>query len=251
MTSTPEPAVSPGLCSVTLRDLSAADVLEVAAAAGLACLEWGADVHAPPGSDLAALGSLTRARGLRVASYGSYYAAGTGADFDRVLDAAVALGAPRIRVWAGERGGSVDRAAVVADLRGCVDRAASRGIVVGLEFHEGTLTDSVESTERLLEAVAGLQTYWQPPIAADTEQALAGFRRLLPRVCAVHAFSWTPHSERQPLSARRELWTSVCESLVSGAASTDVMLEFVAGDSPENVVQDASTLRDIIKEAVA
>lgn len=46
-----------GLCSVTFRALPAAEVLRLGVAAGLDCVEWGADVHAPP-SDPAALAEL-------------------------------------------------------------------------------------------------------------------------------------------------------------------------------------------------
>ena len=67
-----------GLCSVTYRALPAEEVLRLSAAAGLECIEWGADVHAPP-SDALALAhvrDLTRDTGLVVASYGAYWRAG-------------------------------------------------------------------------------------------------------------------------------------------------------------------------------
>ena len=51
---------------------------------------------------------LTEAAGLTVAAYGSYYKAGhseaAGLPFPQVLDTALALGAPVIRVWAGPAG---------------------------------------------------------------------------------------------------------------------------------------------------
>lgn len=86
--------LKPGMCSVTLRQLSARHVLDVAATAGLACVEWGADRHVPPGDPRAA--AEVRRRGLdlgiEVSSYGSYFRAGTDhpADFDAVLAAEAA-----------------------------------------------------------------------------------------------------------------------------------------------------------------
>ena len=41
--------IRPGLCSITFRDLSVDDVVALAADAGLAGIEWGADRHVPPG----------------------------------------------------------------------------------------------------------------------------------------------------------------------------------------------------------
>src|SRR3954447_6657285 len=74
MTAMPKPYLSLGVCSVTLRACSIDEVVEVAAGAGLECIEWGADVHVPPGDLDAARRAreATLAAGLRVASYGSY-----------------------------------------------------------------------------------------------------------------------------------------------------------------------------------
>ena len=59
-------ALTAGLCSVTFRKLPSAEVIERAAAAGLGAIEWGADVHLPPGDPVAAktLGARCRDAGL-------------------------------------------------------------------------------------------------------------------------------------------------------------------------------------------
>lgn len=38
-----------GLCSVSFRALSPEQIVQLAQSAGLSCIEWGADVHVPPG----------------------------------------------------------------------------------------------------------------------------------------------------------------------------------------------------------
>ncbi len=94
--------LTPGLCSVTFRQLDPPALLDLAARAGLAAVEWGADVHVPVG-DLATardVAARTADAGLAVASYGSYWRAGP-EDVGPVLATARALGAPRVRVWAG------------------------------------------------------------------------------------------------------------------------------------------------------
>src|SRR3954470_14190851 len=98
----------PGLCSVTLRRLGVEDVVRVAAEAGLEAIEWGGDVHVPPGDDAAADAARAagEAAGVAVASYGSYFRAGDDPleAFAAVRDTAERLGAPRIRIWAGSAG---------------------------------------------------------------------------------------------------------------------------------------------------
>jgi 3-dehydroshikimate dehydratase len=254
-----------GLCSVTLRALAADEVVRIAAAAGLEGIEWGADVHVPPG-DLATAESVraaTMAAGLRIASYGSYHRAGSGdeADFGAVLASARALGAPRIRIWAGATASAdatpAARGAVAAGARDAVQLAAAAGVQVAFEFHRGTLTDGVDSALALLEAVDGAgragpgvaATYWQPPEGMPDAEALAGLRRLLGRVVAVHVFAWWPRNERRRLAERAGLWRAAFELLAREPEPVDALLEFVPDDDPDLVAAEARTLSEILEQA--
>jgi 3-dehydroshikimate dehydratase len=253
-----------GLCSVTLRALPVGDVVAVAAAAGLEGIEWGADVHVPPGDAGAARAarSATVAAGLRVASYGSYYRAGRDdpADFAAVLDSARALAAPRIRIWAGDVASAdaapAERVAVAAAARDAADLAAADGIEVAFEFHGGTLTDDPQSALGLLKAVAyarpgpgRARSYWQPPEDEPDRDALAGLQALLEHVPAVHVFSWWPGSTRLRLGDRGDLWRTVFEWLLSRGAPVDALLEFVPDDDPALVAEEARTLTRLLEEA--
>src|SRR5690606_98075 len=98
-----------GLLSVTFRKLPPEEIVRIAAEAELDAIEWGGDVHVPHGdldaADRAA--QLTRDAGLVVRAYGSYYRLGVEGQsftFEDALHTAVRLGAPAIRVWAGNRG---------------------------------------------------------------------------------------------------------------------------------------------------
>jgi 3-dehydroshikimate dehydratase len=255
--------VRPGLCSVTFRELPAEAVVDLAANAGLESIEWGADVHAPP-ADPAALDRvrrLTEAAGLVVASYGSYYRADPDDDARdepaALVAAAERLGTTRVRVWAGRSASAdaspEDRAGTVRELRRACDLAATGGVELALEFHRGTLTDTVASTVRLLEEVGRdtLSTYWQPPVGVDDAAAAAGLDELLPRVSTLHVFSWGPAGERLPLAARAVLWQQVLTAAQSGPACTDALLEFVAGDEPDLLRTEALTLRALLAGSAA
>ena len=43
----------PGLCSVTMRQLGVEEVAKLAAESGLRAIEWGGDIHVPPGDPTA------------------------------------------------------------------------------------------------------------------------------------------------------------------------------------------------------
>ena len=67
-----------GLVSVSFRGHTPREIIEAAAAAGLSCIEWGSDVHAPP-TDEARLGQIAamqREYGLTTSSYGTYFRLG-------------------------------------------------------------------------------------------------------------------------------------------------------------------------------
>jgi 3-dehydroshikimate dehydratase len=122
-----------------------------------------------------------------------------------------------------------------------------------LEFHGGTLTDDPDATIRLLEEVdrPTVRTYWQPPVGVEDAAALDGLRRVLARVSAVHVFSWWPHQERQPLSARADLWRSALALLDSAGGNLDALLEFVPGDEPALVSREAHCLAELIGESAS
>ncbi|MFC9244774.1 sugar phosphate isomerase/epimerase family protein [Streptomyces sp. NPDC057136] len=246
-------APRPGLCSVTFRQLPAAEVARRAADAGLELVEWGADIHAPAQEPdtVRAVRDVSDRCGLTSCSYGSYFRAAPGelAGFPALTRAAVLLGAPRMRVWAGGVGSRAaspsERHAVVAGLREAAAIAADHGVELALEFHAKTLTDTVASTVRLLDEVGAdnLRTYWQPPLDASDEAALAGLAELVDRVSAVHVFSWWPGNRRLPLAAREDLWARVFDMLDERQLRPDALLEFVPGDDPDVLAREAGTMR--------
>ena len=255
--------IRPGLCSVTFRDLDVETVVRLARAAGLECIEWAGDAHVPPGDIAAAQRAreLTEQAGLAVASYGSYLRCeGSPEEFRAesaaVLAAARALGAPRIRVWAGGTGSAGTtlerRAEIAGRIQQFADLSAAQGIDVGLEFHGRTLTDEIGSTLALLDEIdrPTVLTYWQPHQDMPSAEALGTLRQVLPRVSTIHVFSWWPGSERLPLAERAELWREVLSILHAEGSDRDALLEFVPGDDPALLPREAETLRALIRKQV-
>ncbi|HUX75213.1 MAG TPA: TIM barrel protein [Anaerolineae bacterium] len=243
-----------GLVSITFRKLSPREIVDLVVQAGLAGVEWGGDVHVPHGDLRQArlVRRLTREAGLRIAAYGSYYrvgADGTG-PFEPILDTAVELGAPLIRVWAGDRA-SADadapfRARVVRETQQAADLAAGAGIAIAYEFHPRTLTDTDESARRLLEDVAheNVGSYWQPPPGASMADNLAGLDAVLPWLRNVHVFTWhRTTGERVPLADGEAGWMRVLRKVASTGRDHFALVEFVRDDAEESFLHDAATLR--------
>ncbi|MFU8945254.1 sugar phosphate isomerase/epimerase family protein [Mycetocola zhadangensis] len=251
--STPSPR--PGLCSVTFRDLTVDEIIDLTVSAGLESIEWGGDIHVPPGDiDLArSVGERTRAAGLDVASLGSYYRCDESGDFPSVLSSAAALGAPRIRVWAGEKGSADatghDREQVTSHLDSAASHASEYGIDLALEFHGGTLTDTADSALELLSTITAtnVSCYWQPPVGVDEGTALAELAQLAPWVSSLHVFSWWPEHERLPLADRETLWTRALSFAGTLPGVTDALLEFLPDDDPAQLGRDAEVLRSWLR----
>lgn len=259
--------IAAGLCSITFRALAADDVIAVASRAGVEGIEWGADVHAPPGGVpvATALGARSRDAGLAVVSYGSYLgmAPATGNDaaaVDAVLDTAAGLGAPMVRIWT-ELGvtpasPAADRARVVDRTTALADRIAGRGLLAALEFHPGTLTETAASTNALIDAIAvpALRTHWQPDPTTSPEVALAELVRVAPHLAHLHVFSWGTAgiTDRRPLGDGAALWrAALALARRDGAAlpgARFALCEYVRDDDPEQFIADAGVLRRWLDE---
>src|SRR6266511_6365658 len=74
-------------------------------------------------------------------------------------------------------------------------------------------------------------------------------RSLLPRLRNVHVFSWTPQRERLPLAAQRSQWQAYLSAVAAAPGERFALLEFVAGDDPARLVEDAAVLRELIESA--
>ena len=189
-----------GLTSVTFRQLTVDEIIDLTAQAGLDGIEWGGDVHVPPASpELAAqVAEKCRQKGLKVLSYGSYYRGSDPAEFAGVLETAKALGAPVIRIWTGTTAPheTSDEAfeTLAANIRAAAAMAAKEGIQLAFEFHRRTMTQTKEGALRLLEAVpdANVFTYWQPNPDVTFEEQLAEIDAICPRLSHLHVFFWGP-----------------------------------------------------------
>ncbi len=224
-----------------------------AAAAGLGGIEWGSDIHVPPHDRINArrVGEMTRQAGLAVASYGTYYRLGGGEDFTAYLDAAEALGAPLLRLWAGTKGSAqttpAERDAWVEDARRCAAWAHERGLSIAFEYHPGTLTDESESAVRLMQEIGhpSCGLYWQPDFAKEPATVAAGLAAVRPYLAAVHVFHWLPDHTRRPLSEGADLWRSWL-NIAPEMRAVPCLLEFVPEDDPARLSREAEALRGIL-----
>ncbi len=247
--------IDTGLVSITFRKLSVTEVVDIVVKSGLNAIEWGGDIHVPSGDFKKAkeVKKITEESGLYVASYGSYYRLACGMEFEEVLETAIELKAPTIRVWAGNIGS--DRAdknwwdRVINETNNIANLADKANINIDFEYHGNTLTDTSDSAFKLLKQIEAknVGTYWQPSVNIEDEERMRGLKLILPWLRNIHAFYWLDR-ERYPLEAGRENWIKYLTYVAENNINSVAMLEFVKGDSIEQFYRDAETLKDIVNQ---
>ena len=255
--------ITGGLVSVTFRQLSTREIVSLVRKSGLECIEWGGDIHVPHGDTKAAYetGRMTRDAGIETVSYGSYYRAfeseNDSLPFSKVLDTAIALGSPMIRIWAGAR--SPDKAdedyreLVIEDTLRVAELAAAENIGIVFEYHSGTLTETPASTIDLLEKIdhPNVRTCWQTCKQADPDARLHSLKTVLPHLANVHVFNWKVEDGktlRLPLAEGKDEWKRYIEIMSGSSGRRYALLEFVRDDDPEVFLEDSRTLSRIIEE---
>jgi len=202
---------------------------------------------------------MTVDAGLDVIAYGSYYVLGfsseNGLDFESVLDSAVALHAPSIRVWAGKTGSSEAdedyRNKIIDETKSIAKLAVEKNIEIAFESHINTLTDTGESSVDLLRKIdmENVKTYWQPDPSWSVEENLRKLSLVFPWLKNIHVFHWTKENFiRLPLNDGKEKWTEYFEKISELKNDTYAVMEFVKDDSVEQFNADAEALKNLINE---
>jgi 3-dehydroshikimate dehydratase len=252
--------VRPGLVSVTFRSRSCEEIIALAAKAGLVGIEWGGDVHVPHGdlSRAKLVARMTEGRGLAIAAYGSYYYTATHGSppFETVVETAAMLGAPLIRVWAGQIASAQADAAYwdkfTSETLRISKIAGDAGLTIAYEYHRNTLTDSDESVRKLMRLCpqGNVVLYWQMALGENQEACVRRLRTVLPRLANLHV-SWnvvgaSGAPERRPLEEGRIAWQQFLSIAGEVIGNRWAMIEFVAGDAPEQLHRDAAILRELV-----
>ena len=243
-----------GLVSVSFRKLSPKEVIDAVAAAGLKCIEWGSDVHAPC-TDIARLEEIARlqkAAGITCSSYGTYYYVGKDAteDIHAYIKAAKILGTNILRLWCGSKS-SVDYTAeeleaVYAQGRELAKIAEEENVILCMECHGWSLTDDAQSALRVMEAVnsPAFQMYYQPSQYRSFEGNIEYARLLAPYVHHLHVFNWAG-DDRFPLRDGLDQWKAYLDCFTGPRT---LLLEFMPDNRVESLPEEASALFALIGE---
>ena len=241
-----------GLVSVSFRKHSPREIVEAAAAAGLSCIEWGSDVHAPclDRERLLEIVALQEEFGLRCSSYGTYFRLGQTplSELPDYIAAAKLLGTNILRLWCGTKSGAEfsdeEREAFFDECRRAAAIAREENVILCMECHVKTFTQRLEDTLALMVAVDDphFRMYWQPFQWQTPEENLVYAEALAPLSYHIHVFQWKDRL-RFPLADGIAEWQGYLEKFPTPRT---LLLEFMPDDLITTLPAEAEALRAII-----
>ena len=248
-----------GLVSISFRSSSPEEILDAVKNAGLSCVEWGSDVHAPRDDEqnLRKIAAMQKAAGISCCSYGTYFKLGQDKPETLLpyIRAAKILGTNILRLWCGTKGSALytpeELEGLYQDCREAAKIAEENGVILCMECHNNTVTDRKESALALMKAVdsPAFRMYWQPNQLRSAEENLAYARLLAPYTYHVHVFNWDcPDGktlQKCPLAEAVQLWKRYLEQLPGDRA---LLLEFMPDDRLESLPTEAKALGSIVED---
>lgn len=158
-----------GLCSVTFRKKSAAQVIEIAKNAGIGYIEWGGDIHVTNKEEARIVKSICDNEDIKINSYGSYF---NSAEFDekkweQICDIAKTMGAASVRIWLGKKNSEEtddkEYHILLENTKKMCDIAKKYSLTVCPECHDNTFNNNTDAILRFIKDLQkeNFSTYFQ------------------------------------------------------------------------------------------
>ncbi len=242
-----------GMTSLTFRNEEIPTVFEYAKKAGIQGIEWGvSEKHIRIGDEchIHLVKRLSEEYQIKILSLGSYCDM---TDFDvalKVLDTAKSLGAPVIRLWAGNKGsdfcGETEYQLIVENTRKLADLSVCSSIQLGFEYHPYTLTDTADEAVRLVKRIgkANVGLYWQPQGHLNYNQNKEAFQKVKPYLCK------NIHLNHYHAETGYDYLDGILEDLRGYFQNTQddgyhFIIEFVKDSLLESLIKDVAAVRKI------
>ena len=237
-----------GLCSISFRKHTPEEILRAMKEVGLSVIEWGSDVHCPP-EKAEELAKLQKQYGIACCSYGTYFRLGVTPmeELPAYIAAAKVLGTDILRLWCGNKDSGEhteeEKAALFAACKQATKIAEENGVVLCMECHINTYTNTKESAQELMQAInsPAFRMYWQPSQYVSETENLAYAKLLAPYSKHLHVFNWK-WEDKFPLSDGVDIWK---QYLACFPRNKCLLLEFMPDDKLETLRREAQALKEI------
>lgn len=245
-----------GLVSVSFRQHSPIEILEVTKKAGLSCIEWGSDVHAPCDDTecLHHIAELQREYGIACSSYGTYFRLGETPieELQSYIFAAKILGTDILRLWCGTKSGDEyspkEKHELTEQCKQAAEIARRENVILCMECHKGTYTQRLNHALELMNTVNSphFRMYWQPFQWQSAEENLTYAEAIAPYTHHIHVFQWKD-KERFSLNDGIAEWQAYLSKF---SVRRTLLLEFMPDDRITSLLGETNALKNIIGEMI-
>ena len=242
-----------GLCSVTFRKNSAAQVVLIAKKAGVSYIEWGGDIHVKTIEDARIVKSICDNEGIKISSYGSYF---NSAEYDeekwtQICEITSVMGASSVRIWLGKKDSEEttdsEYNTLLGNTKKMCDIAEKYSLLVCPECHDNTFNNNTDAFLRIQKDLQAdnFRTYFQSRYCR-MEYDLDRIDRTFDFIENVHV-SYRDLKKEQMFKKKDKYYIDkLLEKLKSKSYCGIVMVEFVDSDSEKVFCKDIEKLEQLI-----
>lgn len=238
-----------GLVSISFRKHSPQEILSYMREAGLTCVEWGSDVHAPKDNldRLCEIARLQKEYGIECSSYGTYFRLGTNnvSELDDYIKAAKILGTDILRLWCGDKNSedysNDEKDCLFNECIAAAKVAELHNVTLCMECHNWSYTNTKESALELMKTVnsENFRMYWQPNQFREFEENIEYAKKIAPYSKHIHVFKWRGQ-KKFSLNQGIDEWKAFINCF-NGERS--LLLEFMPDDRIESLKEEANALK--------
>ena len=238
-----------GLCSVTFRKKSVAQVVEIAKKAGIGYIEWGGDVHITNIEEARITKSICDNEGIKISSYGSYYVAGSNdpEKWEQICRIASAMSASSVRIWLGKKDSQItteeEYANILSDLKKMCATAKKYNLIVCPECHDNTYNNDTDAFLKIQKDVNkdNFRTYFQSRYFR-MEYDLDRIDRTFDFIENVHVSYRDLKREQRFRKKDKNYLDTLLKKLNEKNFDGIVMIEFVDYDSERSLLRDIKAI---------
>jgi len=252
-TAKPDKKFRLGLCSVTFRNKSVEEIIEIAKKAEIEYIEWGGDIHVKTLDDAEKAKILCDYSGIKISSYGSYFNC---IEYDeenwiQICKITKEMNAPSVRVWLGKKNSEdTDKneySLLLENTKKMCEIAMSYGIIVCPECHDNTFNNTTDAILRFAKDLEkdNFKTYFQSRYFR-MEYDLDRIERTFDIIENVHV-SYRDLKKEQLCRKKDKLYIDkLLEKFKEKLFNGIIMVEFVDSDSENAFYKDILMLKRML-----
>lgn len=239
-----------GVASVTFRNKTIEEIVEICQREQVEFIEWGSDVHVKTLSDAKKAKELCDSAGIKISSYGSYYSVGS-KDYDsfkRLCENAKAMNAASIRVWLGkkdsEKTTEKEYENILEDCKTICQLTRENGIIVSPECHDNTFNNNTDAILRFIGDLdcENFRTYFQSRYFR-MEYDLDRIDRTFDYILNMHVSYSDLKKEQMFRKKDKNYLDTLLKKMLSKSFEGLVILEFTQNSSEKAFAEDIRKLK--------